>query len=77
MKSSLQRIFLALLLACACHHASAANRGLSLVTEDSNGQAVQLYEGSHALLIGATRYESPNRESLLLYRLLPERSGRA
>lgn len=67
MKSSLQRIFLALLLACACHHASAANRGLSLVTEDSNGQAIQLYEGSHALLIGATRYENsqwPDLESI-------------
>ena len=55
MKTNFPRIFLALLLACACYHASAANRGLSLVTEDSNGQAVQLYEGSHALLIGATR----------------------
>jgi len=45
----------------------ATNRGLSFVTEDSHGQAIQLYEGSHALLIGVSRYESsqwPDLESI-------------
>ena len=46
---------------------SAANRGLTVTATAANGEAIELYQGSHALLIGASQYQDnqwPDLESI-------------
>jgi len=65
----MSKIFLiALWLLIGLAPASAANRGLTTVTATAaSGEAIELYQGSHALLIGASQYQDnqwPDLESI-------------
>lgn len=47
--------------------ASAANRGLTVTATAASGEAIELYQGSYALLIGASQYQDnqwPDLESI-------------
>ena len=58
------RILWSLPLLAMCSLAIGDTRGLKIRVKDPQGQAIELYSESHALLIGASRYQDPGWPSI-------------